>query len=47
MCVLSRTSCACGVNDVESLQLSVELRLHGVLDLMRLEDQRGRLTQHN
>lgn len=26
-------------NDVESLQLSGELRLHGVLGLMRLEDQ--------
>lgn len=39
LCILSRALCVSSVNDVESLQLSGELRLHGVLGLMRLEDQ--------
>lgn len=30
---------------MESLQLSIELRLHGVLGLMGLKHQRGRVTQ--
>lgn len=33
------TLCVSSVNDVESPHLSGELRLHGVLGLMRLEDQ--------
>lgn len=36
---LSLTSYVSCVNDVESLQLSGELMLHGVLGLMRLEDR--------
>lgn len=39
LCVLSLTLCVSRVNYVESLQLSADLRLHGLLGLMRLEDQ--------
>lgn len=39
LCILSLTLCVSSVNGVESLQLSGELRLHGALALMRLEDQ--------
>lgn len=42
--------CVCAsfpADDVESLLLIAELRLHGVLGLMGLKHQRGRLTQRN
>lgn len=42
--MLSFILCVSGVNGVESLQLSGELRLHGVLGLMGLKHQQGRVT---
>lgn len=49
MSLMSRfpTECVSDVNDVESLQLSSELRLYGELRLMALKDRQGRLTLHN
>lgn len=39
LCVLSHYVCVSSGYDVESLQSSGELRLHGVLGLMGLKDQ--------
>lgn len=39
VCVLSQTPCTSSENDVESLQSSSKLRLHGVLGLKGLKDQ--------